>query len=500
MKYSIILIITLLSFSLSAQQYDGDRILSVEEVKKDFAFYRDLLENTHAGLYRFNNKELMTARLDSLESTFTTDLTSIDYYWALTHFSATIRCAHSFVLPVENFISYIQYGISTFPFYMYPLQGKLYVLFNGSEDLQIEPGYELVSINGLSTSQIIDKIFTHYWSDGYNDSGKLQSLEGLLFSAFYYLFVDRSKKFDLVFKNQEGKTVKTSVAPQTFNETNRKFSKNPVNQSTLKAYKGSASKSWEYKVLKDVENTAHVVITGFGHKDVNDSEAAAQKMRDFMNEMLRKLEKKNIDNLILDLRSNSGGWDAMAVELFSYLSKSGRPIRFYNKNFTMTNDPEYLKYSDLAKEDYEDVLDELIPLENGMFRLKEKDYDNLKEMSPKENRYKGDLYILIDHNTGSAAVEFAAIAKSEKTGIMVGEESGGAYEGANGGSFITMKLPESGFYIRIPLVTGDMNVRSVEDKGRGVIPDHIVPFTVEDLISRNDRQLNFVKDLIRNKK
>lgn len=220
-------------------------------------------------------------------------------------------------------------------------------------------------------------------------------------------------------------------------------------------------------------------------------------MKDFMVDVMEKIRSKNIENLVLDLRDNSGGWDAMGIELYKFLSNTDQPFEFYGEGFAVTNDTAYLKYSDLGAADIASLDEELIPQEDGTFLINPEFDQSMNDLRPYPERFKGKLYILINRGTGSAASEFAAIAKSNQIGVIVGEESGGVYEGVNGTSFLRFELPNSKMYLRTPLVSGTLVVKPVAEAGRGVMPDVQVHFRTEDLLIRNDRQLKQVKQLIR---
>ncbi|MGL4630153.1 MAG: S41 family peptidase, partial [Leadbetterella sp.] len=88
-------------------------------------------------------------------------------------------------------------------------------------------------------------------------------------------------------------------------------------------------------------------------------------------------------------------------------------------------------------------------------------------------------------------------AKYHNVGVLVGQETAGAYEGGNGNSYVHLELPHSKIAIGTPLVYYQMNVNEKNyPKGRGTLPDHQVPFTVQDVMQHKDPQLEFVKKLI----
>jgi C-terminal processing protease CtpA/Prc len=236
-----------------------------------------------------------------------------------------------------------------------------------------------------------------------------------------------------------------------------------------------------------------MTIRGFGGG--NTEEEAQKKMRDFLNDCMKKLQAKKTENLIIDLRYNSGGWDIQGVELLTFLAKE--PFKVYQKLHSITDSSEYLKFSDLSKEDLKNVKKELKPEADGTFSVKEEFSLQLKLQNPQPNRFAGKVYFLINGRSASTTAEFTAAAHTQKIGLMIGEESGGAYEGGNGGSFLHFELPHSKIKIGSPLLYYDNAVNPPAQKGRGTLPDYEVPNNYNDLFKGIDTQLNFILELIR---
>jgi hypothetical protein len=235
---------------------------------------------------------------------------------------------------------------------------------------------------------------------------------------------------------------------------------------------------------------------GFGGKCINSVAKARTAMRKFMNESLKTIGRMKCENLIIDVRDNSGGWDVQGIELLSYLIKDDQPFRYYQRAHAATNESEFLKYSDLSALDRKRVKEELQQESDGTFSLREEKSPDLQLQQPKSNRFKGAVYILMNERTASAAAEFVALCKSYRIGVIVGSEAGGAYEGGNGASFITLTLPHSNIQVHTPLVSYQNAITPVEPQGRGTLPDHSVFMRPEDLLTRQDRPFEFVKALI----
>ena len=474
------------------------KILSPEQMQKDFKYLRRILTETHPGLYRYLPKEKMDAKLDSVYQQFGKPLPFYTFYKSVLSIIADVRCAHTHALPSSNFNRYIG-SIHSFPFFLFPINDKLYVIFNGSTDPQITLGYQLVQINGRSSESIMQTIKKHYWSDGYIELSKNTALQGGSFCLFYYTLIERPDQFDVEFKDLNGNLYRTTVPAQKYGVTERSYTKNKINQKANQLYNQRHKQPWRLSFPADVPATALLRFDGFGGKGMTTSETARLGMKKFMDDVLKKIETKKCTNLIIDVRSNSGGWDIQGVELFTFLMKLDTAVRYYQKMHAITDSSEFLNYSDLSAEDRKNLKHELKKEANGTFSLRQEVTPELQPQLPKSNRFKGTVYILQNERSFSTTSEFLAACKTYQVGTLVGMESGGADEGGNGASFIHIDLPYSKIQIGSPLVFYTNATRGEFQIGRGTIPDHIVPIEPQDLLNNYDRQLEFVKKLIHKK-
>jgi C-terminal processing protease CtpA/Prc len=472
------------------------KILQTADLQADFNFLRQILQETHPGLYRYTPKAEMQAKMDSIAHLLTKPMPFYEFYRVLAAFIADIRCAHTHAVPKKAFENYYLNEIKTFPFSVIPIQNQFFIALNGTLSSEVEVGSELLSINGKTMESIKSLVFRYLWADGYIESSKRKAFSEAYFPLFYYILVEQVDSFEIAFKNSQGQIKTTKILAQKWSETNKNFIKNPVNQAIIQAYKSqnqkNQKKGWRLEFLPEPK-TALLTIRGFGGGSTE--EEAQKKMRDFMNDCLKKIQAKKVENLIIDLRYNGGGWDIQGVELLTFLAKS--PFKVYQRLHSITDSSEYLKFSDLSKEDLKNVKKELKYESEGIFSVKEEFSLQLKLQNPKPNRFTGKVYFLINGVSASTTSEFTAAAHSQKVGVLVGEETGGAYEGGNGGSFLHFELPHSKIKIGSPLLYYDNAVNPPAQKGRGTLPDYEVPINYNDVFKGIDTQLNFVLELIK---
>jgi C-terminal processing protease CtpA/Prc len=94
----------------------------------------------------------------------------------------------------------------------------------------------------------------------------------------------------------------------------------------------------------------------------------------------------------------------------------------------------------------------------------------------------------------SAAAVCAAILKDKTNAMVIGEETGGASD-AHNASVMSFVLPETRIKLDIPLRRYYQPVKK-RLKGRGVIPDKIIPFTVRGMIDNVDEPISYIFDSI----
>lgn len=467
-------------------------------MQADFAYLRRLLEETHPGLYRYTPKAVMQAKMDSIDRSLNRPLPFYTFFGTVTALMADIRCAHTHALPQKNWREHFNRVQKTIPFFVLPLRQGAYVLFNGAANQTIKPGFELLNINGQPMDDVRRQVYRYHWADGYIESSKSQ-LRGEFFALFYYWFVGQPDTYSLTFRSLAGDTVQFTAPAEPFGTSLKTMLKSPVNRQMVTWYKTKKQKHpWRLDFSDTLVNTAILRIDGFGGKGINNGGQAIARFQEFMDKAMAKLEKKQIRNLIVDLRDNTGGWDSQGIELFTYLMKTNSAVPYYARQHSVTDSSEFINYSDLSEADRKNIKNELIPEADGTFTLKQgSDTREPKRYSPKPNRFRGQVYVLMNGESASTASEFLAVAHANKVGVFVGVESGGAYEGANGSSFINLELPKSGIQVSTPLVYYNNAVPEPKQKGRGTLPDYYVPITIKDILNHTDSQFEFVSKLIR---
>lgn len=521
MKNLLIVLTTLVIVSsctsIKKHNYQLDKPIPVEKLKKDVDFAYLKLQKLHPDLYGYISKEQLDFKFDSLKTTISKPLTSYDFFTKITPVINGVRQGHLGIFPntkmwsKEETKELIKKGMgpfSQFDFMMY--DDKLYVEKNKSVDSTIVVGSEIVSIDSISTSILLNKYQKLITSDGYNTTfykhqlpKKISSLYvaeyGIKDSLLYqFKFKDSIKNVWITRKKIEdiNKTKNDSLAKKLTKAENKKIlltNKSKRRQQSINGY-DPITKEFQ-RTLNFTENDSSVVVLKIKSFSIGDYEP-------FYKEAFKRIKENKSKYLILDLRDNPGGRLSEINYLYSFVADSA--IAFADKS-------EVVSKTSFLKRDYfggniaTKVIQTLVyPLYVSFIYLKVKKEDNKfyyttsehKVKPLEENRFKGKMYVLIDGGSFSASSIISSNLKGSKRATFVGEETGGAYNGTVAGQMPIIELPNSKIKMRVGLMKIAAHYKT-EEVGHGIRPDiEIIP-TLEDKIKGNDPEMKWILENIK---
>jgi hypothetical protein len=274
---------------------------------------------------------------------------------------------------------------------------------------------------------IVKRLKTVISADFYSDNYKNFRL-GFRFPLLYSLFYGHPDSFVVTYRlpgSNEQKSIRINPVP------------------TLSVWHNMReSRRLDLDIHSEI-NTAVMTITDFSYYREHD------EFFGFIDSAFAEIAAKKIKNLVLDLRLNNGGDPFCAAHLFSHIAYESVPY-FSNR---------YGKYSRLA---------DPIPLA--------------------ENRFRGNLYILIDGGCASTTGHLCGLLKYHKFGTFIGEETGATFTCND--AHRSFLLDHTHFQVGIATATFATAVKDLP-KDRGIQPDFSVPQTSEDLAAGRDTALEF---------
>ncbi len=464
MKYHILLIIIFYTTFVHAQSVT----FTTEQLKSDINYLQHQLELKHAGLYTYTDMKTLFHVFDSLENNIPGPMTDLEFYAYVSPVLSVIKDGHTMIFPNTETINYHNANSLFFPFRILNDGEKMFVELNYSTTDLIPNGSQILSINGMNSSELLNRLLSTMMRDGNNPSYPIWILNWW-FNEYYSYVFGHPETFNIEFIDPDGKqemkTIKALPKEEIFANResrypNRQFSRTydqkPGTAVTLTMdTKNSTAiikiKDWDLKILK---NTYH------------------QKLVKEIDKCFDTIFKNNIQNLIIDIRDNQGGHMVNSIHVLSYL---------LDTSFNMIDN--FYKV-DQAYSSIDAVRNKKV---NG-----EKSYNN----KVRKQVFSGNVYVLINGGSFSNSGLFVSTLKRHNRATFVGEETGGSIYSLNS-SIKTILLPETKLRIEIPIKRSSINEQE-KNTGHGLIPDYIVHPTIQDLVAGRDVILEKALMLIQN--
>lgn len=207
--------------------------------------------------------------------------------------------------------------------------------------------------------------------------------------------------------------------------------------------------------------------------------------KDFVWEFVDSLNNSKVENLIIDLRNNSGGNTTLGKQLIYFLTDNDTIKGFADFAFTSEMYKTYFKkeYQDLEKKYPAGVPQrDLVQTNSG-----ENLFFDITNSSSKyfiqKNRpiFKGNIYVLANYGTASSAAMLTTLIQDNGIGKVIGTSVGNNPIGAT--TYTPMKLPKT--KAEISIATSYIE-RPKKDKGKIQMPDIWIEYTISDFLNGKD--------------
>ncbi len=487
-KFTFLLCFVIVVFGFS-QTTTLDKKIPVDKLQEDFDILRKNLEVAHPDLYLYTPKEQLDAAFDEIRASIKAPMRSIDFLKTINPLLKLIGNGHTDFVPSTDFFTYFRNEAVLFPFRVYWDEGELYIYRNLSEDKNIPLKTIIKRINGEDTKQLFAELTDYITRDGYNTSLPEATVMNRFYRCYaFYKGFPSTFELDIVEPNGEEKTITVKALQKKVLDSNLKERYGPLKKNFYQ----SDEPALKLTIDGDIATlTIKTFAADFARK------MKKQKFKPFLNDAFQKIEQANVKHLIIDLRDNGGGDPKPTIELFSHLYD--KPFTFYKNVYTITKKlptPEYYENSKLDQFILKIALKKRGDVYVGNVIAKTQGMAGLKPSKPSKTVFGGDVYVLTNPYSFSATGEMSAIIKQYNRATFIGEEAGGNPNQNTSGMMPVMTLPHSKNRVVMSLIAFKMNV-DFENTGRGVIPDHIVRRSIDDLLERKDRVMEFTLEKIR---
>jgi hypothetical protein len=420
-------------------------------------------------------------------SAITDSMTEQQFGWSvIAPLTDKIHCGHTSFGRSRAFNSWAaDKKFPSFPLFLKCWNDTLAVTANlNRKDSVLKRGTLITAINGIKNAELREIMFGYMTEDGYANNINYARLSNN-FPYYHRNIFGISKSYAVTYLDSTGKeknisipvfeTAKDSAKKRREPGSVKKEVKKPTRQKKLSDMRSLA--------VDTTNNTAIVTINTF----------SSGCLRKFYRQTFRYIKHAGINNVVLDIRSNGGGRIRLSTLLTKYVSRTNFKVADTSFAVTKTLRPfsKYIKGS---------FINNL-----GLFFLTKKNKDGQyhfgrwerKIYKPKTvNHYAGNLYVLINGSTFSAAALFSNAVKDQPGVVLAGEETGGGWHGNNGILIPDITLPNTHVKVRLPLFRL-VQYKHVPKDGRGIQPDIYIGTNYDALLKGVDYKMKVVFDMIR---
>jgi Peptidase family S41 len=485
----LVVIILLSSCSVSQKNYTPAKKYPKEKLQEDYVLLRNILQKKHPSLYWYTGKDSMDMYFDKYYAAIEDSMTEQQFGWkVIVPLTDKIHCGHTSFGMSKAYNKWVNNKQSpSFPLFMKVWNDTMAITGNiNRRDSVLKRGTLVTGINGLNNAKIIETLFGYMTEDGYANNVNYLRLSNN-FPYYHRNVFGLSNNYSVNYLDSLGKeqTAKISLFNPPKDTTKRKRIAPPVKR-TKSEIKKQQLQNIRSLAIDTANNTAIITLNTF----------STGRLRKFFRQTFRYIRKAGISNIILDIRSNGGGKINLSTLLTKYVTRIPFKVAdsAYAVSRTLYPYTRYIKgkfFNNIALP----FLTHKRADGNYHFGIWER-----KTYEPKNrNHFNGDLYVLINGQTFSAATLFSSAVKGQPGITLVGEEAGGGWYGNNGIMIPDITLPNTHIRVRLPLFRL-VQYKHVPKDGRGVMPDIYIGTSYEALLKGYDKKMQVVMEMIKGKK
>ena len=443
---------------------------SPAELREDFEIMRHALEEAHPGLYRYTPKPTMDRIFDAAEKRIDRPMDGWEFYRLTAPVIASIHCGHTRIEIPETLQTELNTTRRLLPMVVRVLGGRAWVYRDLSNPAGVMAGRELLAVNGVQTRLILDSLFASIPSDGFGRTLQPRTIDNFRFAGLLERVYGFDGQYDVITSDGAGgrpSTIRLDGA--TIPDLQKRLAER---------YRDPPEQNGEFELLDD-GRIARLKLRGFGGS-VDDS--AKIDVRTFFKSSFASMQAHGTKTLILDLRDNGGGEDALGKILLAYLVD--KPFDYYADLVLNDRGFSFGKYMAAFDSIPSDLVEKRA---DGKYHAI--GHPNWGTPQPIEPHFGGKVLVLANGGSFSTTCEFLSHVRDLGRATFIGEETGGAYVGNTSGGAANLVLPHSKLRVHIPILRYDLAVKPAQPFGRGIMSDVTVSYTIAELIAGDDKEL-----------
>lgn len=465
-------------------------LLSKQELSEDLDSLHAILIHTHSDPYAYMSPETLEAQFDAVRDSIQGEMTATAFYKLINPIFIRLHDIHSRLYLSGRNNSYALNGGYYLPMRVRLLAGKM--LLDATKDSLFPRGSEVLSVNDIPAHQISRELLAQSYTDGEIGNTRERVMEEDFFSLFPLFFpVERNNKIRYVVPGA------TDTLEGELSGIRLIGSKQEVKARKKRQRKSGKKKEIPLSFeIRQPESAMILKINSF-------STGSRGQYDRLLKQAFTTLSDQDIEHLIIDLRSNRGGFIDRGTQLMGYLTDAPFP---YISHSVVRASPllkhkikRGMLFPGLSIALFKGAIGKEIVAgwQNPSGSTDTVYWDPIDPQKPKR-QFGGEVYLLVDGLSISNSSLVHSAIRNNQLGVSIGTTCGGTANGTFGNS-ADFQLPNS----RISGKISTIRILSVPDdesyQEQALAPDYLVPVTVADFVADRDVQLEFALELIRKK-
>jgi hypothetical protein len=429
-----------------------------QQLIEDVNFYVKTLEETHINPFVYISQKEWRAQADSIKSRIAQQgaMTQRDFWLLFAPLVSSLQDRHTFVVEPRFFIR--NDPTKYLPVRSVYVDGKI-VVKSSVADVKVAKGAVITSINGVESREVVRQLSRY----GYGvEKDRLRGVGEWLWVGAAEVF-GRPESFVLAFSDGTKATVRGLTVSEIM--------------SREKAANAHLPKAGDSPLELDflAGNIAYLNASTFAYD--------LEKYKAILKDVFTRIRASGAKDLVIDLRSNTGGHSALGDELIGMFN--AKPYKGYTSSWKRSH-----QYVDKMLKDGAKLPDHYLALKPGEVFV-----SKAATIKPAANplRFDGRVYVLSGEETFSSGQMFLGIVKDNDLAKIIGEET--STPACFAGELYIFNLPNSRLRVsssvKYWMPPGGCN------GARGVVPDVVVRRRLEDYLTGRDRILEKALDLIK---
>jgi hypothetical protein len=454
--------------------------LSADDAQRDLRILQRALTELHPGLLRYTTLAQIDADFAAANTAVAGGSSRAQMVVLASQLSASLHCGHTWVSPYnqrQDVAAGVLDRADKLPMTLRWLEGRVRV--TGSAAAGVAAGAELLAIDGRPVAAIRDALLPLLRADGLHEGARLKRLSqldsgpngGAMDRLFPLLLPPQvtatGGRYMLTLRAPEGGSPRDVGVPA---------------MSTAERDKAlpAASTAWAFRVDGDT-GLLTLPTFAFWRSDF--------KPEAFLQQTFAAL--RGVPFLVIDLRNNEGGDDAIGRAALSHLLRAPLQLPGHRAESAYERVPYGLaRYLDTWDFRFFDRTGQVKKGPGRNWLLPDQPGARIE---PQATPYAGRTVVLIGPQNSSAGFLLARDIRRSGAATLLGQPTGGNLRGLNGGQLCWINLPASGVGVDIPLVAA---FTEGDPPDAGVLPDVAAAPRWADAVAGVDTEMQAARKLI----